>query len=396
MPSRRGVLTLLIASFLVDLSARAAFVALPLIVLTVTGSVTFTGVVSGAIAVPLLVSPLWARRLRQWAARPRTLALCSAVEAVGALLVPLGAMVGLLPLWLLVVAGVVIGSGRTLTLPARQALLADVQQQRVGTPIGVLAWQEAASRATSVLGPALGAVAVAAGQGLALMFAEVVAMLVAAVMTAAVATPHLPRDTAEGAPGIVRALRGQRDIALGWVIRGAAGATWFAFSLGLALDGARRGTPGITYAIGIGAYGLGAVLATLAVGRRRRFVPSLGTAALGWSVNGLAWVLMGVWPEPLGYATGGLLGGVGAATGFATITRLIGERTAGGQRRSLLAGQLLVVESATAMGMFVGGALLQSWGVSMTFVVTGALLLAVAAPIGMLARSWSPDRREAG
>lgn len=38
---------------------------------------------------------------------------------------------------------------------------------------------------------------------------------------------------------------------------------------------------------------------------------------------------MGWWSTPLGCAVGGLLGGIGAGTGFATVTRMIATRTNG-------------------------------------------------------------------
>lgn len=402
MSSFRPTATLFSAAVIIDVSSRAAFVALPLIVLSETGSAALTGVVSGAMALPLLLSPWWARRLRHAAARPVVLAALTLLEAVGALLVPIATLSGHLTAGVLVGAGLVSGAGRTLTLPGRQALLAELEQERTGSPIRILAWQEAASRATSIVGPAVGALIVAAGYGIALLFAEAVAISIGALLTVTVrSSGPTDADHKSGAvPKLRTLLRRFPDIRAGWIIRATAGATWFAFSLGLAIQGELQHRPGYFYAIGLSSYALGAVIATLTVGRLPWVAPSLSLAAFGWTVNGAAWVLMGIWPHEWGYAIGGLVGGAGAAVGFATITRLIAERTDGSERGALLSGQLVVVESGTAVGMFAGGSLIELWGIGGAFVITGAILTAVAllAPLLLRGRPHGPtaNRRRQG
>ncbi|MFJ3958423.1 hypothetical protein [Arthrobacter sp. NPDC090010] len=380
MSSPRATVTLFSAAVIIDVSSRAAFVALPLIVLGETGSAALTGVVSGAMALPLLLSPWWARKLRHAAARPVLLAALTLVEAAGALLVPVATTSGHLTAAVLVLAGLVSGAGRTLTLPGRQALLADLEQKRTGSPVRILAWQEAASRATSIVGPAVGALVVAAGNGIALLFAEAAAISVGALLTLTVRSSGFPNTDHQpgSAPKLRTLLRWYPDIRAGWMIRATAGVTWFAFSLGLAIQGELQHRPGYFYAIGLSSYALGAVIATLTVGRFPWVSPSLSLAALGWTVNGAAWVFMGIWSQEWGYAVGGFVGGAGAAVGFATITRLIAERTDGPDRGALLSGQLVVVESGTAIGMFAGGSLIELWGIGGTFIVTGAVLAAVA------------------
>lgn len=393
MSSFRSTATLFSAAVIIDVSSRAAFVALPLIVLSETGSAALTGVVSGAMALPLLLSPWWARRLRHAAARPAVLAALTLLEAAGALLVPVATVSGHLTAGVLLGAGLVSGAGRTLTLPGRQTLLAELEQERTGSPVRILAWQEAASRATSIVGPAVGALVVAAGYGTGLLFAEAAAISVGALLTLTVRSPDLrSADHKPGsAPKLRTLLRRFPDIRAGWIIRATAGATWFAFSLGLAIQGELQHRPGYFYAIGLSSYALGAVIATLTVGRLPCVAPSLSLAALGWTVNGAAWVLMGIWPQEWGYAVGGLVGGSGAAVGFATITRLIAERTDGPDRGALLSGQLVVVESGTAVGMFAGGSLIELWGIGGAFVITGAVLTAVALFAPLLLRSRTQD-----
>ncbi|MDQ0709858.1 MFS family permease [Arthrobacter woluwensis] len=389
MSSSRPTVTLFSAAVIIDVSSRAAFVALPLIVLSETGSAALTGVVSGAMALPLLLSPWWARRLRHAAARPAVLAALTLLEAAGALLVPIATISGHLTAGVLIGAGLVSGAGRTLTLPGRQTLLAELEQERTGSPVRILAWQEAASRATSIVGPAVGALVVAAGYGVGLLFAEAAAISIGALLTLTVRGPGLTSADHKpaSAPKLRTLLRRHPDIRAGWIIRATAGATWFAFSLGLAIQGELQHRPGYFYAIGLSSYALGAVIATLTVGRFPWVAPSLTLAALGWTVNGAAWVLMGIWPDEWGYAIGGLVGGSGAAVGFATITRLIAERTEGPDRGALLSGQLVVVESGTAVGMFAGGSLIELWGIGGAFVITGAVLTAVALLAPLVLRS---------
>jgi hypothetical protein len=64
--ARFEALALLAGSGTADFAMRITQVALPLVILRETGSVGATGLVGGAAGVPVLLSPWWARKARQW------------------------------------------------------------------------------------------------------------------------------------------------------------------------------------------------------------------------------------------------------------------------------------------------------------------------------------------
>lgn len=389
MSDHKSVWVLMVAGVLSDLAARSSLVALPLIALAWTGQAAQAGLAVGAMAVPLALSPWWTRRLREFAANGGVLGAVTIAQGVGVLVTPVAMMLDLPSTPSLIVSGLIAGAARTVALPARQALLADVEERRTGSPIGILAWQEAASRASGVVGPVVGAVVVASGNSIGLLVAESIVLACAGVLTSATGArgggaparasdggaPRIPAPQSGPGPALREVLRGQAGIRRGWVIRSVAGLVWFALALGLAIEGAREDRPGLFYAISVGCFGLGSTVATLVVGRRSLIRPTVRLAAGGWVVNGLAWMLMGLLASPAAYAAGGLIGGLGAGVGFATVTRMIGQHTRGPARRTLLSGQVTIVETTTAVGMLCGGAVIAVIGVHPTLVLSGLALV---------------------
>ncbi len=377
MRTRIDGIVLLAGSAAADLAFRVAQVALPLVVLTGTGSVAATGLVAGAEGIPVLLSPWWARRARQWLDSGRRLAGIAVFDTVALALVPAAAAAGVLNVPTLVVAGLLLGVGEALSTPGRAALLADVGD-RLGPDgaVALLTWQDGLRRAGMIAGPPLGALAVAAGWALPMLWLQAGVVLLSGLLAWPVAGEPTVRDLP--APSIWSAVSARPEVLRGWVIRGTGCLTWFAFTLGLSVIGAECGRPGVYLAAGMTGYGLGAVLGTtLAVAAVRRVSPR-ATAGAAWTVVGLGWLAMGVWTTPFAIALIAAVAGVAVVLGIAAISAIITRSSAGAERRALLSGQSVVVTASSAAGMLFGGPLIGALGAERTLRLTGVLTAAAA------------------
>ncbi|WP_202796989.1 MFS transporter [Kribbella flavida] len=385
MRARSEALALLAGGGVADLAFRIAQVALPLVVLQETGSVAATGLVGGASGIPVLLSPWWARRARQWVDSGPRLAIVAAVSAFALAVVPAAAAVGLVQPALLVVSGLLLGIGDALSTPGRSALLADTGDRWApGKAVVLLTWQDGARRAGMLVGPPIGAVAVGTGFTTGLLWVEAAAVLAGGLLACSVRAERAAQELA--APSIRESLRGRRDVLYGWIARGTGCLTWFAFTLGLSVIGAERGQPGIYLAAGMSGYGVGSLLATLisiAVVRRVAPVP---LAAMAWMMMGLCWVGMGVWTTPPAVAGFGALSGVTVVLGIAAISLLITRSSEGAERRALLSGQSVVVNASSSAGLLIGGPVIAAAGAEWTLVGAGVLTGTVALGVLLMAR----------
>ncbi|WP_460653464.1 MFS transporter [Kribbella endophytica] len=411
MDARRDAVVLLAGGAVADFAFRIAQIALPLVVLQSTGSVAATGLVGGAAGIPVILSPWWARRARQWVDSGPRLAVVAVVSALALAIVPGCAAYGVLRPWVLMVSGLLLGCGEALSTPGRSALLADTGDRLGGDrAVLLLTWQDGLRRAGMLVGPAVGAVAVAAGLTNTVLWVEAGVVLGAGVLAGTVRKEHSraavsaegtgdsrvrrvrrarvvderSRGAGESAPTIRASLRGREDVLYGWIARGTGCLTWFAFTLGLSVIGAERGRPGVYLAAGMSGYGAGALLGTvvsLAVVRRVAPIP---VASVAWTVMGLCWVGMGVWTTPAAIAVLGALSGVTVVLGIAAISILITRSSYGAERRALLSGQSVVVSASSSAGLFVGGPIIAAVGAEETLIGAGLLTSAVALGVLMI------------
>ena len=274
MRARRDALVLLAGSGSADLAFRIAQVALPLVVLTETGSVAATGLAGGASGIPVVLSPWWARRARQWVDSGPRLAVVAAVSAAALAMVPAAAALGLLHPAVLIVSGLLLGCGDALSNPGRSALLADTGDGwGADKAVVLLTWQDGLRRVGMVVGPPIGAIAIAAGFTYELLWLEAATVLAAGLL-ACLVTSERPPERSIATPSIRASLVNRRDVLYGWIARGTGCLTWFAFTLGLSVVGAERGRPGVYLAAGMSGYGVGSVLGTLvSLAVVRRFPP---------------------------------------------------------------------------------------------------------------------------
>lgn len=399
-PKPRVELTaLLFGALCADLSAKSTAVALPLVALSATGSAAATGVAAGAVGLPILLSPWWAPRARQWLTTGPRLALLMVGYAAATALLPILDLLRMLSIPTLFLCGLLIGGCAALVSPGRDAMLADLGDALgPGKAASALTWRELISRSTMIVGPGLGALAVAAGLLHQMMFIEAGALLIAAALAWPVRRRKaldLNRQFSDGSPSgqplrqnapsdtagpgrLLASFHGRQRIVRGLIIRGTACLIWFAFVLGMAIEGYRQGNPGVLYAFGVTGYGLGSVLGIPVIRLVAGRVPLLRIAGFGWALNGIAWILMGCFLSDWGFGVGGLISGFGASLGFVSVTREITNTSAGPERRTLLAVQSVIVESAAALGLLIGGPIIALWGVAPSLFGTGGLLLGVA------------------
>ncbi|MFG2056095.1 MFS transporter [Micromonospora sp. NPDC048930] len=380
---------MLTTTFVTWMGQRTTAVALPLVALAETGSTWTTGLVGGAVGLPVLTSAWWARSLRQRLTTGRSLAAVLAVQVLGLLVVPVGAAAGTVGPVHLAGAGLVTGCATALSGPGQRALLADIcDRAGPGVAARMLAWQDFVHRSTMILAPPLAGWAVTAGGPFRLLWAEAAGVALGAALLLPVrgtASPGVAGDGAAEAPALRQVLARHPAILRAVTMSGVGGLTWFAFTLGLAILGAETGRPGLLVSAGMTGYGAGslagALLAPVLVPR----LPPLGTMATGWILLGATFAALPAGTASLA-ATGCLaaVGGFAMPLGIGAVNRLISTRTEGAERRAAFAAESLAHDGAVSVGLLTGGAVIGLAGAAPTLVVAGAAQIAV----GLLAGPW--------
>ncbi|MDM4718960.1 MFS transporter [Micromonospora sp. WMMA1363] len=389
MTTRRAIAAMLTTTFLTWMGQRTTAVALPLVALAESGSAWTTGLVGGAAGLPVLTSAWWARGLRQGLTTGRALAGVLAVQVVGLLVVPIGAALGTVGPVHLAAAGLITGCATAVSAPAQRALLADICD-RLGSGISarMLAWQDFAQRSTMILAPPLAGWAVTVGGPFHLLWAEAtgVGLGAAVLLTVSGSAAGAATDGGTaGAPKLRHVLASHPEVRRAVAMAGVGGLTWFAFTLGLAILGAQTGRPGLLISAGMTGYGAGSVLGALTAPVLVPRLPSLGTAAVGWIILGLAFVtLPAVTSSLASIACLAAVGGFAMPLGIGAANRLISVRTQGAERRAAFAAASLVHDGAVSLGLLAGGAVIGVAGAGPTLVVAGTVQVVAA----LLAGPW--------
>jgi MFS family permease len=384
----------LLAIFVSWTGLRMTEVALPLIALEQTGSLWATGLVAGSAGISLLTSPWWAARLRHRLTSGRALAGVLVVQALGHLIVAVAAVFDVLSVAYLCVSGLLVGAATSVGGPATRAFLADLGD-RFGPRVAVraLAWQDLAHRCSMITSPPIAAWVITQHGPMPLMFADAIAVLLAAALIFPVAgfahrhvtvsrRPRRARDVLRAHPVVAD---GIAMAAVGWF-------WWFAFALGLAILGAETGRPGQLVAAGMAGYGIGSlagsVTASVAIVRLPR-TPLMVSS----------WIVLGGMFASLPWLDGSLLalsvcsavGGVAAALGITALNALITEHTSGADRRTAFAVQQVAGTGGSSLGMLSGGAVIAVLGAEATMHIAGLVLVAV--PLLLVARGRSRRTR---
>lgn len=390
---RRALLTVVATTFVTWIGTRMTAVALPLVALAETGDAWTTGLVGGMAGLPLLTVGWWGRGIRDRLTSGPALGILMFGQATGLAIVPAATAAGLLGVAALCASGLLTGAAGALLGPAQRALISDLAdagaaEGATSGPTAWLAWQDLAHRVSMIFAPPAGAWLVTTWGAEPLLWCETVIVALAALaMLSVPAAPapagsSVPADASpagRSTPSVLAVLRSRPDVAAGIAMAGVGGISWFGFSLGLALLGVAHGTPGALIAAGMSGYGATSVLAAFLVPLLIERLPPMPTMATSWIVLGVTFtVLPAVAPDLLGIAAVAGVGGFAMPWGLAALNALIGERTAGADRRAAFTAQSVLHSGGVSLGLLVGGALIGWLGAGTVLVLTGALQVAVA------------------
>lgn len=392
---RKDLLRILLATFVSWTGLRLTEVALPLIALQQTGSLWATGLVAGSSGIALLTSPWWAARLRHRLTSGPALAAVLGVQALGHLVVAVAAALDALSVTHLCISGLMVGAAAAVGGPASRAVLADLGDRIApGLAVRALAWQDLAHRVSMVASPPVAAWVVTQQGAMPLMWADSIAVVLAAALLVPVGRYARRHDTGAAVPRRAReVLRAHPVVAHGIVMATVGWFWWFGFALGLAILGVDTGRPGQLVAAGMAGYGLGslagAVTTSLVVAR----MPRLPVMVTGWIVLGGTFMVL-PWLDGslLALAGASAVGGFMAPLGIAALNALITEQTNGSDRRTAFAIQQVAVTGGSSVGMLCGGAVIALLGAETTMHVAG--LVQIAAPLLLVAHAHSSQRRQ--
>lgn len=379
----RGVSTgrLLTAGFLADIGSRVSAVTIPLVTLVEIDSVAATGLVGGVMSIPVVTSPWWARNLRRRMNDGRALAIAMTVQMVGVLVVPVTLLLGVLAVGWLVASGLLNGAGLALCSPGIDSLVADhADRRRLGGAVRALSIREILRRVAIAIGPLGASLGILLVGPRPMLWVEASCLAVGALLLARVpAAGDLGAVQQEGRTRIWAVLRTRPELLRGLAMRSVGSLIWFSYALGFVVMGNDIGNPGAVLSATSGGYGVGAVLGSALATILVRRVRPLPLAAASWTGFGIALVAMGVTGVvslPL-VAAISAVGGLAMAVGITAIVRQISETGTGQVRNAAFSGQLVILETMTASGMLVGGAVIAAFGPRPTLVACGMLMVAV-------------------
>ena len=417
------LVTLTATTFVTWTGQRITAVALPLVALEQTGDAWTTGLVGGFAGLPLLTSAWWGRRLRSRLTSGRALALVLAIQVLGLVLVPVAAATVGVGAVVLCASGLVTGATSAMLAPAQRALTADLAElpgNEPGVGARALAWQDLAHRSSMIFAPALGAwlLVVWGAEPLLWCEAAAVALSAGAMLTVPAASGAEPvsqvepvsrvepvetspgldkldhrnkldqRIAPEPAPSVRAVLRAHPDLAVGILLAGIGGITWFAFTLGLALLGAELDRPGELIAAGMTGYGVATVGVSFVVPLVVHRVPRMPAIVVSWVMLGLAYLALPVAaPNLLTVALVSAVGGMTMPFGIAALNALIVDRTTGAERSTAFTAETVLHNGGASAGLLVGGALIGAFGAGPVLVVTGLMQVVAAVAVALWLRT---------
>jgi MFS family permease len=385
---------ILLATFVSWAGLRLTEVALPLIALQQTGSLWATGLVAGAAGIASVTSPWWAARLRHRLTSGPALGAVLGVQALGHLIVALAAVLGQLTVVHLCISGLVTGAAAAVGGPATRAVLADIGD-RIGPGVAVraLAWQDLAHRISMVASPPVAAWVVTQQGAMPLMFADALAVALAAALVVPVGRYARPTDTAGAAPRRAReVLRAHPVVADGIVMAAVGWFCWFGFALGLAILGVETDRPGQLVAAGMLGYGVGSLTGSVTASLVVTRMPRVPVMVTGWLVLGTTLVVLPWFASSLlALTVVSAVGGFAAPLGIAALNAVITEHTTGSGRRTAFAVQQVAGSGGASLGMLTGGAIIAVLGARTTMQVAG--LVQIAVPLLVVARAAARRRR---
>jgi predicted MFS family arabinose efflux permease len=318
-----------------------------------------------------------------------------AVQALGHLIVAVGAALGDLTVVHLCLSGLVTGAAAAVDGPATRAVLADIGDRLgPGNAVRVLAWQDLAHRISMVGSPPVAAWVVTQQGAMPLMWADGIAVGLAAALVVPVGRYSSRQEQVDSAPRRAReVLRAHRVVADGIVMAGIGWFCWFGFALGLAILGVETGRPGQLVAAGMAGYGVGSLAGSVTASLVVTRLPRVPVMVIGWLVFGSTLlVLPSLAGSIFALVVASAVGGFVMPLGIAALNALIAEHTTGSDRRTAFAVQQVAATGGSSAGMLSGGAIIAALGAGTTMQLAG--LIQIAVPLLLIARvSAGPWRR---
>ncbi|MFI2101914.1 MFS transporter [Isoptericola sp. NPDC019693] len=389
-----------LASTLLSLLGNSiAGVALPLVVLQVTGSALGAGTVAAATALPAVAAGLLMGVVIDRVNRRTASVVTDLVSAASVAALPVIDMVAGLDIGWFVLCGVVGSLGDVPGMTARDALLPAVVRHGRLEAERLLGLRESLSALALLLGPA------AAGTLMVLLDGSAVLWVTAATSAAAaLLTLLIPREvgavrTAAGDPGAEAAAGGWAQLREGWRALGRSrfllAVTTLSVVAGLVLAALQGLVLPVWFTLVDRPGMLGFVLSALAAGM---LLGGGVYAAVGTRGRRRVWFLVGLAGSTAGFAVvvslasvGAVLVGafvVGVSNGLfgALLGVLMVERVPDRMRGRIMGTQNAVLTAAAPLGIVVAALLVEGWGVEVAAIGLGAVWL-VALVVGVSARS---------
>jgi MFS family permease len=387
-------LAYLASTFLSLLGNSIAAVALPLIVLQVTGSALGAGAVAAATAIPAVLAGLFAGVIIDRVNR-RTASIASdVISALAVAALPVVDLIWGLNLGWFVILGIVGALGDVPGMTARETLLpAIVRHGRWGAE-RLVGMREALGAVAVLLGPALAGVLLVTLDGTRVLWITAATSLAAALVT--LLLPRRVGDLAEAAPS---GASGWAQLREGW--RVLVGSRFLVATTSLSLLSVlvlasmqalilpvyftREGEPGLLGLV------LSALAAGMLVGGGLYALAGTRGSRRGWFLAGLlgsaaGFVLIGALPSIWVVLAGAAVLGLAAGLFNSVIGVLMVERVPEAVRGRILGTQNAVLTAAPPVGIVFAAVLTEYAGVAVAAALLASVWL-IALVVGVAARS---------
>jgi MFS family permease len=387
-------LAYLASTFLSLLGNSIAAVALPLIVLQVTGSALGAGAVAAATAIPAVLAGLFAGVIIDRVNR-RTASIASdVISALAVAALPVVDLIWGLNLGWFVILGIVGALGDVPGMTARETLLpAIVRHGRWGAE-RLVGMREALGAVAVLLGPALAGVLLVTLDGTRVLWITAATSLAAALVT--LLLPRRVGDLAEAAPS---GASGWAQLREGW--RVLVGSRFLVATTSLSLLSVlvlasmqalilpvyftREGEPGLLGLV------LSALAAGMLVGGGLYALAGTRGSRRGWFLAGLlgsaaGFVLIGALPSIWVVLAGAAVLGLAAGLFNSVIGVLMVERVPEAVRGRILGTQNAALTAAPPVGIVLAAVLTEYAGVAVAAALLASVWL-IALVVGVAARS---------
>ncbi|UIN31919.1 MFS transporter [Microbacterium binotii] len=387
-------LAYLASTFLSLLGNSVAAVALPLIVLQVTGSPLGAGAVAAAAAVPAILAGLFAGVIIDRVNRRTASIAADVISALAVAALPVVDLIWGLNVGWFVILGILGALGDVPGMTARETLLpAIVHHGRWGAE-RLIGAREALGAIAILLGPALAGVLLVMFDGSSVLWVTAATSFAAATMTLL-----LPRSVGAISDGVVSHANGWAQVREGW--RVLAGSRFLVATTSLSLLSVLvlasmqglilpvyftlEGEPGLLGLV------LSALAAGMLVGGAMYAVAGRRGSRRGWFLTGLlgsgaGFALIGALPSVWVVLAGAAVVGLAAGVFNSLIGVLMIERIPDALRGRILGTQNAVLTAAPPVGIVLAAVFTEYAGVD-----TAAALLAsvwvIALVVGLAARS---------